>query len=56
MGRADADLVDALLAAQRTDGAWPLALWIKAVGLDHPRWGSRAVTTALAIEALSSLA
>lgn len=50
-------LVDELLAAQRADGSWP---WCPAwSGPEPPRsrdlyWGSEALTTAVAIEALSS--
>jgi len=49
----DAALRRALLDAQRRDGSWPAAPWVQAVGQPRPLWGSSAVTTALALEALA---
>ena len=46
----DATLIDGVLAAQRHDGSWPLWPWI--TGEAMPFWGSAAMTTALALEAL----
>ncbi|MFO1057560.1 MAG: prenyltransferase/squalene oxidase repeat-containing protein [Dongiaceae bacterium] len=55
-GEDDAELVAAVLAAQRPDGAWPIRCWVRAQGVPVPFWGSAAVTTAIALEALSRLA
>ncbi len=49
----DPRLVGALLALQRPDGSWPVAPWVRAVGEPTPLWGSAAVSTALALEALA---
>lgn len=49
----DPVLVGALLALQRPDGSWPAAPWVRAVGKPTPLWGSAAVSTALALEALA---
>jgi hypothetical protein len=46
----DRTATERVLAAQHPDGSWPSLAWIKGVGV--PLWGSSAVTTALAIEAL----
>lgn len=48
--KCDAPLVDSVLAAQRDDGSWPLWPWV--TGEAMPFWGSAAITTALALEAL----
>jgi hypothetical protein len=42
----------ALIAAQRADGSWPLWPWVTGAGNPKPFWGSAAITTALALEAL----
>jgi hypothetical protein len=52
--RPDADLVAGVLAAQERDGAWPAWPWVTAVGRPKPFWGSAAVSTALALEALGT--
>jgi hypothetical protein len=48
----DAELVAALLAAQHPGGYWPLWPWVMAQEIPQPFWGSAAITTALAVEAL----
>ncbi len=48
----DPEATRRVLAAQRPDGSWPALAWVRAVGLPTSYWGSAAVTTALAIEAL----
>lgn len=48
----DQPVTERVLAAQRADGSWPPLAWVKGVGV--PYWGSAAVSTALAIEALGS--
>jgi hypothetical protein len=48
----DAAVMAAVLAAQQPDGSWPLSPWVTGVGDPTPFWGSPAITTALAIEAL----
>ena len=48
----DPEMLTAVLAAQRPDGSWPIANWVTAVGRPTPYWGSPALTTAFAIEAL----
>lgn len=53
-GERDDALVAAVLEAQRPDGAWPIRPWV--TGQAMPFWASAAVTTALALEALSRLA
>jgi hypothetical protein len=53
MPKSDPELISRVLAAQRADGAWPLWPWVTGGGNLTPYWGSAAVTTALAIEALS---
>ena len=53
MRLADAALVDGLLATQRADGLWPIQPWCTAAGHPTPVWGSEAVTTAYALEALA---
>ena len=50
---ADAGLIDAVLGAQRPDGRWPIWPWVTGVGTPQPFWGGPAITTALALEALS---
>jgi len=50
---ADAELIDAVLGAQRPDGRWPIGPWVTGVGNPQPFWGSPAITTALALEALA---
>ena len=52
LGRDDR-LVAGILAAQRPDGSWPGGAWVFGVGT--PFWGSAAVTTAFAVEALADL-
>lgn len=52
----DPEATRRLLATQRPDGSWPALAWVTAVGLPTPCWGSSAVTTALAVEALGPLA
>jgi hypothetical protein len=56
MENPDAGLIGAVLAAQSADGAWPVRPWVTAAGKPKPFWGSPAITTALAIEALAPLA
>jgi hypothetical protein len=46
-------LAEAVLRAQRPDGSWPVFPWVTAQESPRPFWGSPAVTTALAIEALA---
>lgn len=53
LGRDDR-LVAGILAAQRPDGSWPGGPWVFGVGT--PFWGSAAVTTAFAVEALADQA
>ncbi|MEI7861099.1 MAG: hypothetical protein WCJ21_00650 [Planctomycetota bacterium] len=50
----DQTVTGRLLTAQRADGSWPPLAWITAVRTPVPYWGSAAVSTALAIEALGS--
>lgn len=50
--RTDARLLKVVLDAQQPDGAWPIIPWVTAAETPRPFWGSPAVTTALAIEAL----
>ncbi|QPN67466.1 hypothetical protein [Synechococcus sp. CBW1006] len=52
-GGQDASLSDALLTGQASDGTWPAAPWCDGEGF-RP-WGSRAITTALCLEALQQL-
>jgi hypothetical protein len=52
MPEGDESLIAALLAAQRPDGAWPIWPWVMAAETPKPYWGSPAITTALALEAL----
>lgn len=52
MPAGDPAIAEAVLAAQRPDGSWPIANWVTAVGRPTPYWGSPALTTAFAIEAL----
>ncbi len=47
-------LIDAVLAAQHADGSWPIRPWVTGAGQPRPFWGSSAITTALAVEALAS--
>jgi hypothetical protein len=49
-GRYRDQLIPLLLRMQREDGSWPVAPWV--TGVNVPAWGSPAVTTALAVEAL----
>jgi hypothetical protein len=56
MREPDAELVAALLAAQHTGGYWPLWPWVMAQETPQPFWGSAAISTALAVEALDRLA
>ena len=42
-----------VLAAQRPDGSWPTSDWVTGESTPKPFWGSSAVTTALAVEALA---
>lgn len=49
------ELTNAVLEAQRADGAWPIWPWVTGHGNPRPFWGSPAVTTALAIEALAQI-
>jgi hypothetical protein len=49
----DVALIDAVLAAQGTDGSWPVWPWVTAAENPKPLWGSAAITTALAVEALA---
>jgi hypothetical protein len=48
------ELIAGLLAAQRADGSWPLWPWVTGAGNPRPFWGSAAITTALAVEALDA--
>jgi len=50
MRRHDAELMNAVLAAQRPDGSWPPRPWCR--NIEGGVWGSPAVTTALAVEML----
>ena len=50
---ADAGLVDAVLGAQQPDGRWRIGPWVTGAGTPQPFWGSPAITTALALEALT---
>ena len=50
--RPDVSLLQVVIDAQRSDGAWPIVPWVTAAETPRPFWGSPAVTTALAIEAL----
>jgi hypothetical protein len=50
--RSDSGLLKVVVDAQRPDGAWPIVPWVTAAETPRPFWGSPAVTTALAIEAL----
>jgi hypothetical protein len=50
----DTDLVAALLAAQHRAGYWPLWPWVMAQETPQPFWGSAAISTALAVEALAT--
>lgn len=52
--RSDPKLVARVLAAQEPDGTWPAWPWVTAVGSPKPLWGSAAVSTALALEALGA--
>lgn len=47
----DAALLERVLVSQRDDGCWPLWPWV--TGEAMPYWGSVAMTTALAVEALA---
>jgi hypothetical protein len=49
------EALDIVLKAQRDDGAWPIWPWVTGLGTPRPFWGSPAVTTALAIEALDHM-
>jgi hypothetical protein len=53
MPAVDEETLAVILQAQRPDGSWPIAPWVTAVGQPNPFWGSPAVTTALALEALT---
>jgi hypothetical protein len=53
-GTANSRIIDAVLAAQQADGSWPIRPWVTGAGRPRPFWGSRALTTALAVEALAS--
>ena len=46
-------LIQAILSSQGPDGAWPRHPWVTGGGTPPPLWGSSAVSTALALEALS---
>jgi 4-hydroxybenzoate polyprenyltransferase len=48
----DRALTTCVLRAQLEDGSWPVAPWVTAEEDPKPFWGSPAVSTALAIEAL----
>ncbi len=50
--RSDPGLLKIVLGKQQPDGAWPIVPWVTAAETPKPFWGSPAVTTALAIEAL----
>ena len=54
MQKAHMKRVDAVLAAQQVDGSWPIRPWVTGAGQPRPFWGSSAITTALAVEALAS--
>jgi hypothetical protein len=56
MQKSDAGLIGAVLAAQSADGSWPIRAWVTGAGKPKPFWGSPAITTALAVEALAPLA
>jgi len=51
-GRRDAMVIDAIVGAQRGDGSWPRLPWCTGAARPVPYWGSEAVTTAIAVEAL----
>jgi hypothetical protein len=53
MPRLDDELIATVLAAQRSDGSWPIWPWVTGAIVPRTYWGSPAVTTALAVEALS---
>lgn len=53
-GREGERIIPRLLGAQRPDGSWRIAPWVTGAGVPTPFWGSPAITTALAIEALRS--
>jgi hypothetical protein len=48
-------LIDEILRSQRSDGGWSIYPWVTAQRAPRPYWGSPAVTTALAIEALDRM-
>ena len=52
--KANSKLIAAVLAAQQADGSWPIRPWVTGAGRPRPFWGSSALTTALAVEALAS--
>jgi hypothetical protein len=52
---AEPKLIDAILKCQREDGSWPIFPWVTAQLNPRPFWGSPAITTALAIEALAHI-
>lgn len=53
MRNTDAELEEAVLRAQRPDGSWPIVPWVTGAGNPKPYWGSPAITTSLALEALN---
>jgi len=53
-GRWDAQLIAHVIGAQSPDGSWPTEPWFTGAGNPVPVWGSRAVSTALCIEALQA--
>lgn len=53
MRQDDPELVAAVLAAQRPDGAWPAGAWCTGAFVPPIVWGSPAVSTAYALEALT---
>jgi hypothetical protein len=53
MAERDDERIAVVLAAQSENGAWPIWPWVTGDGRDPKQyWGSAAITTALAIEAL----
>jgi hypothetical protein len=48
----DTERIAALLAAQHPAGYWPFWPWVTGQGTPQPFWGSAAISTGLAVEAL----
>ena len=54
-GLYDENIVQQILDSQNKEGVWPIRPWVTGTGNPKPMWGSPAVTTSLAIEALRTL-